>query len=369
MRKALIGAIVAAAGVLIFAAVSRDSLPAAPPISTWQAPPGAMTAVFASGTDYAVTASVFFDRSVEKTRGRVVLVHLWSGREIWSVDYRNRQCCLFPSVGFLPASRRVFASGDELLLVSLSGVTSRTLGLDGSTIDVAAAGEQILVGTLEGAVTALQANGEVWRTRHPDLLAVALSADGLAAVASRRAVAIYEAGSGRPVHQVPLAETRAVDMTFAPEALLVVALKTAAGDLQVLGIDTRTWDRRWTVALGATTWPALHMAGNVIVVSDFLGQMGAVISTSGTVQRRWTDRYRRVFIGGSPQGEIAVAIGSNIDVFTSAGRVRWRGVMPGVVLGVRMDGPWLAAMGTTTQDSLAPDRIWFARTDQVSALP
>jgi len=368
VRRALIGAV--AAGLLIFAAASRDSLPAAaPPLSAWQAQPGAMTAAFASGTDYAVTASVFFDRPVGKTRARVVLVHPWSGREIWSADYRNRQCCLYPSVGFLPASGRVFASGDALLLVSLSGVPSRTLELNGSTIDVAVAGEQILVGTLEGTVTALQADGEVWRTRYPDLLAVALSADGLAAVASRRAVAIYEARSGRPVHQVPLAETRAVDMTFAPEALLVVAQKTAAGDLHVLGIDTRTWDRRWSVTLGTTTWPALHMAGRVIVVSDFLGQMGAVISTSGTVQRRWTDRYRRVFIAGSPQGEIAVAIGSTIDVLTSAGRVRWRGVMPGVVLGVRMDGPWLAAMGTTAQDSLAPDRVWFARTDQFSASP
>ncbi len=362
-RRASIGAVFAAAGLALLV-VSWAPLMAAPrPPGVWQARAGALAAALVSGTEYAVVGSVIFDQSARKPRGRVALVDARSAREIWAAEYRNSQCCLTPSVGFLPASRRVIASGDELLLVSLRGRPSRRLALDGSTIDVAVGGGQVLVGTLKGEVIAFQAGRELWQARHPDVMAVALSADGLAAAASRQAVAVYDARTGQPLRQIPLTETRAVDLAFFPGALLVVAQKTTPGDLKVLGIDMRSGRLQWSVALGPTTSPTVGIAGRVIVIGDFLGRTAAVVSPSGVVQDRWTDAQGRVFIAGSPRGEIAVAVGPNVAVRTSTGRVRWRGAIPGSVLGLRLDGPWLAAIGTTAQNSYAPDRIWFLRTD------
>jgi outer membrane protein assembly factor BamB len=290
------------------------------------------------------------------------------------VEYRNSNCCGTPAIGVLPTNRKIFASGDELLLVPLNGGPSRRVELDGVTLDAATAGGRVLAGVvkvrpgaMEHEVVAIQGDGVLWRARHPNLMAVALSADGLAAAAGPQGVVIFDARTGRPLHQVPLPGTRFADLAFSRNALLMVAQKTTAGDLQLLGIDARTGRQRWSVALGPTTVPAVQVTGKVIVVSDFRGRVAAVVSPSGVVQDRWTDAQGPVYIAGSRQGEIAVAIGPNVAVRTPTGRVRWRGAIPGTVLGLQLDGPWLAALGTTDQKSNVPDRIWFVRTGQPTA--
>ncbi|MDR7521173.1 MAG: PQQ-binding-like beta-propeller repeat protein [Armatimonadota bacterium] len=248
--------------------------------------------------------------------------------------------------------------------------------LDGVTLDAVAAGEQFLAGvvrvrpgSLEHEVVAVQADGVQWRAPHRNVTAVALSADGLAAAASSQAVAIFDARTGRLLRQVPLAGTRYADLAFFPGGLLAIAQKTTAGDLQLTGIDARTGRRRWSLSLGPTAVPILQAAGGSIVVSDFRGRVGAVVSLSGALQGRWTDAQGPVFVAGSPRGEIAVAIGPNVVVRTPSDRARWRGTMPGTVLGLQLDGPWLAAVGTADRNSSTPDRIWFARTDRSAALP
>ncbi len=374
-RRASTGAAVAAVALLGLAAASQAPLQAAAgSFSVWRAPAGLITAAFVSGTGYAVVGTASFDRSTRKTRSRVVLVDARSARAIWSVEYRNSNCCGTPAIGVLPTNRKIFASGDELLLVPLSGGPSRRVELDGVTLDAATADGRVLAGVvlvrpgaMEHEVVALQANGVRWRARHPNLMAVALSADGLAAASGPQGVAIFGASTGRPLYQVPLPGTRFADLAFARNGLLVVAQKTTAGDLRLLGIDARTGRGLWSAALGPTTVPAVGIAGRMIVVSDFRGRVAAVVSPSGVVQDLWTDARGPVFVAGSPQGEIAVSIGPNVAVRTPTGRVRWRGAIPGTVLGLQLDGPWLAAVGTTDQKSNVPDRIWFVRTGQPTA--
>ncbi len=374
-RRASIGAAVATAALLGLAAASQAPLQAAAePLSVWRASAGLITAAFVNGTGYAVVGAVSFDRSTGKSRSRVVLVDARSGREIWSAEYRNSNCCGTPAIGFLPTDRKVFASGDELLLVPLGGGPSRRVELDGVTLDAATADGRVLAGVvqarpgaMEHEVVALQANGVRWRARHPNLMAVALSADGLAAAAGPQGVAIFGASTGRPLYQVPLPGTRFADLAFARNGLLVVAQKTTAGDLQLLGIDVRTGRGLWSAPLGPTTVPTVQVTDKLLVVSDFRGRVAAVVSPSGVVQDRWTDAQGPVYIAGSPQGEIAVANGPNVAVRTPTGRIRWRGVIPGTVLGLQLDGPWLAAIGTTDQKSNVPDRVWFVRTDQPTA--
>ncbi len=318
--------------------------------------------------------AVSVDRAIGKPRSRLVLVNAQSGHETWSAEDRNSNCCGTPAVGFLPASRQVFASGDELLLVPLGGGLSRHVELNGVTLDAATAAGRVLAGVVqvrpgavEHEVVAVQANGALWRTRHSNLTAVALSPDGLAAAAGSQAVAILDAGTGRPFHQVPLTGTRFASLAFFPGALLVVAQKTTAGDLQVTGLDARTGRRRWSLGLGPTTVPAVHVAGRSIVISDLRGRTGAVISSSGIVQERWTDAQGPAFVAGSPKGEIAVAVGPHVTVRTPSGRVRWRGTVPGTVFGLRFDGQWLAGIGAVDEHSNVPDRVWFFRTDQAAA--
>ncbi len=371
-RRASTGAAVAAAALLGLAAASQAPLQAAAgSFSVWRAPAGLITAAFVSGTGYAVVGTASFDRSTRKSQGRVVLVDARSARAIWSAEYRNSNCCGTPAIGFLPQSRKVFASGDELLLVSLSGGPSRRVELDGVTLDAATADGRVLAGVvqvrpgaMEHEVVMIQGDGVLWRARHPNLMAVALSADGLAAATGPQGVAIFGASTGRPLYQVPLPGTRFADLAFARSGLLVVAQKTTEGDLRLLGIDARTGRQRWSVALGPTTVPAVQVTGKVIVVSDLRGRVAAVVSPSGVVQDHWTDARGPVYAAGSPRGEIAVAIGPNVTVRNPSGRVRWRGAMPGTVLGLQLDGPWLAAVGTTDQKSNVPDRIWFVRTGQ-----
>ncbi len=303
-----------------------------------------------------------------------MLVDARWGREIWSAEYRNTNCCGTPAIGSLPASRKVFASGDELLLVPTSGKASQRVELDGVTLDAAAVDGRVLAGVVQwrpGAIeyeaVAVGINAVLWRARHHKLMTVALSADGLAAAGGPQSVAIFDAKTGRSLHLMPLPDTRLVDLAFAPGALLVVARKTADGELKVLGIDARAGQHRWSVALGPTSVPAVTVAGGTIVVSDFRGRTGAVISPLGAVRDRWTDVQGPVFVAGSPQGEVAVAIGQNVAVRTPAGRVRWRGTIPGTVLGLQLGGPWLAVIGTTDPKSSVPDRVWFVRTGKAFA--
>lgn len=278
-------------------------------------------------------------------------------------------------MGLLPGSRRVFASGDELLLVPLSASASRRVELDGTTLDAAAAAEQVLVavvrvrpGSVEYEVVAIGAGGVRWRAPHPGLTAVALSADGLAAAASSEAVGIFDAGTGRLLRRIRLTEARFVDLAFVPGGLLAVAQKATAGGLQVTGIDAHTGGRRWALSLGSTTVPTVQVAGRLIVVTDFRGRVGAVVSAAGLLHGRWTDARGPVFVAASPRGDIAVAIGSNVVITTPSGKSRWQGTIPGTVLGLQLDGPWLAAIGTAAQESSTPDRIWFVHTDRSAAL-
>lgn len=368
-RRASIGAAVAAVSLLTLATVSPTLAAAPGSLSEWRASPGPINAAFVAGTSRAVVGLVSFDQASGKPRGRVALVDARSARELWATEYRNSQCCLTPAVGVLAAAERIFASGDELLLVSLRGSPTSRVDLDGSTVDVAAAGGRLLVGTIRGEVAAFHANRLLWRAGHRDVMAVALSADGLAAAGSRQAVAIFDASNGRPLHQLPLTDARTIDLAFAPGAQLVLAQKSSAGDPRLTGIDARTGHTRWSVALGSTSAPTVAVAGTVIVIGDWLGRMATLVSLSGTVLDRWTDAEGRVFVDGSPQGEVAVGIGSSVTVRTSTGRVRWRGSMPGTVLGLRLNGPWLAALGTMVQNSYAPDRIWFVRTAHPAATP
>ncbi len=369
MTRSIGTGVVVAAAVLLAVAAGGAVVPAAPgeSISTWRGRAGAITAAFIRGTGYAAVGAVISDPETGKPRGRLALVDARSGREIWAAEYRNNNCCLTPAIGFLPSARQVVASGDELMLVPLSGSPPRHLELGGRTIDVTAVDGRILVGTLEGDLIVYQADRPRWRAPHPDLMAVAASRDGFAAAASPKGVAIFDLRTRRMIRQVPFSDTRAVDATFAPGPLLVVAQRITSGDLRVLGLDPRTGRLRWAVELGPTTLPILDAAGRMIVVSDFLGRTGAVISSSGVVRQRWTEARGRVFVAGSPQGEIAVAVGREVTVQTPDGKVRWRGSMPGTVLGLRLDGPWLAAIGTIAQNSYAPDRIWFVRTGRFTS--
>lgn len=370
----MIGVVIAAAGFLGLVPVSQAPLRAASEPAVWSAPAGLMSVSFVPGTTHALVGAVAFDRSAGRTRSRVVLVDARSGREGWSAEYRNSNCCGTPAVGFLPSSQKVFASGDELLLAPMMGNASRRVHLDGITLDVAAADGRVLAGVVQWRPSAIEyeavavgTDGVLWRARHHKLTAVALSADGLAAAGGTESVAIFDARTGQQLHLVLLPETRLVDLAFAPGALLVAARKTTDGDLEVLGIDARFGQRRWSVTLGPTTVPAVTVAGGTIAVSDFRGCVGAVISLSGVVRDRWTDGQGPVFVAGSPQGEIAVAIGQNVAVRTPSGRVRWRGTIPGTVLGLQLNGAWLAAIGTTDPQSGVPDRVWFVPTTRASA--
>ncbi|MGH2374377.1 MAG: PQQ-binding-like beta-propeller repeat protein, partial [bacterium] len=264
-RWRTIGAAVTVVGLLALTAGVPVPLPAATiGSSVWRTSPGPINIAFVSGTANAVVGSVSFDQTTGRPSGHVALVDALSARELWSVEYRNSQCCLIPAVGVLPPGRRIFASGDELLLLSLGGNPTSRLELGGSTRDMAAAGGDVLVGTLRDEVVAFQANRILWRTRHPGLMAVALSADGLAAAGSRHVVVIFDARTGRPVRHVPLSETTAVDLTLAQGALLVVAQKTTGGDVRLLGIDAHTGRHRWSVAYGPTSLPLVTTAGRVI---------------------------------------------------------------------------------------------------------
>ncbi len=363
-------AAVATVGLVSLAAPALPSLPTtSEPSSVWIGQAGAITTVFVRATGHAVVGSVRFDQKTGKPRGRVALVDAGAAREIWSTEYRNRQCCIILSVGALPESGQAFASGDEIVLVSLRSGRAHRVGLNGSTVDASSDRRRVLVGTLQGEVATFDERALLWRASHPEAAAVALSDDGLAAAASRQSVAVFDARTGRRLHRIPFAETRAVDISFAPDSLLVVAQRATDGAVRLLGIDVPTGRIRWSLALGPMTLPSVATAGRQIVVADFLGRMAAVISPSGNLQRRWNDGQGRVFIAGSPEGEIALAIGRNVSVHTRRGSLRWRGVMPGAVLGLRLEGPWLAVIGTMAQNSHAPDRIWFVQTAETSTRP
>lgn len=332
-------------------------------VPVWQTPPGAVAAAFVPGVGLAAVAATAFDPAAGRVRSRLALVDPASARERSAVEYRNSNCCGIPAVGVL-ADGSVYVAGDELLVVAPQGDGLRRTTLPAFTMDAAALGSRILVGSGRGDVLAFHDTRLLWTAYHRDLMAVALSPAGLAAAASPRAVAFFDGRVGERLREVALNDTRAVDIAFVQPALLVVAQRTMGGDLMVRAVDVEAWRVRWAVSLGPTTLPVVEAAGGVVVVSDVLGRVGVVLTPSGSVLRHWAGVAGGVYVAGSPQGAVARALGPRLDVYDAAGQVRWRGSVPGRVLGLRLHGRWLAVAGTTTPQTYATDRLWFFRVDR-----
>jgi len=348
----------------------------AQPWRVWTTQGGLVTAVLVGDAPSALVGETAPEPTTGRPHSRLVRVDASSARTVWAQGYRNSNCCGLPVVGWLDRSRRAFATGDELVLVTLGGEVVARLDLGGTTLDAAATGRRMLVGVVRvrpGAVAhelvAVEGGRVLWRVGFPQLVAVALSPEGLAAAASLAAVAVLDGQTGQVRWRIPLEEGRLVDLAFAPGARLVVAQKTVTGTLRVLAVDGRTGAHRWTVSLGPTVAPAVAVVEGHIVVGDARGRLAALISAAGAVQHRWTDAQGPVFVARSPQGEVAVATGADVVVRRPDGAVRWRGTVPaGVLYGLRLDGPWLAAIGSATGDAQVPDRIWFARMDRAGAV-
>jgi outer membrane protein assembly factor BamB len=361
--------------VLLSLAPAMPGQAAAQPWRQWRTQAGVMTLVLVGDAASALVGETAPEPTTGRPQSRLVRVEASSARAVWARAYRNSNCCGLPAVGWLGRSGLAFAAGDELVLVTLGGEVVARLDLGGTTLDAAAAGGRMLVGVVRvrpGAVAhelvAVEAGRVLWRVGFPQVVAVALSSEGLAAAASLAAVAVLDGQTGQVRWRLPLEEGRLVDLAFAPGARLVVAQKTAAGTLRVLAVDGRTGAHRWTVSLGPTVAPAVAVVEGHIVVSDARGRLAALISAAGAVQQRWTDAQGPVFVARSPQGEVAVATGADVVVQRPDGAVRWRGTVPGSIYGLRLDGPWLAAIGTVAGDAQVPDRVWFARTDRASAV-
>lgn len=362
-----LGAALAVAGGLALYGPPRGTAEAAR--TTVPLAPGVSELVLAEDGSRAVVATVTFDRGRGVPERRVVAVDGRTGRVLWGASLPAVSCCDFPVFAATPDARWMVVGGAGRVEVFRSDgqrVEELSLGPAGSlssAVQIMRGGRTVLVGQVEGRVTAFRLDllQVAWRRDVRSVLlglalneerreVLAVTADGFVGLDS----ASGTVRSQLPVGGVPVAAAVPAGSGF------TVTWKGTSEVLAVGRLEAGRW--RWRRRLGVVTVPLLQVdrSGDWIGVSDLLGRGAWVLDRGGRAV--WSARKAPVAVGVDPEGRVVVAEGKVVEVRAPGpGRVQTQVRLPGRAHVVRLRARVLAVLGSEDRQSVLPDRLWLWR--------